>query len=170
MEFPDPPYADLPRNHALASILMSFPLCFLKVAQLRERAFSAYAALFELGVNSPEADSYHPSDFRVTGNLKVFVETGSTTWKQVAFSPVIGASVVERLTQTIDLLQKSIGWYRDRLNAPLRGDEFVGRGMRWRDSATPSREIAQLAIEEYEIVLRAIESFGRPVSGPPFDD
>jgi hypothetical protein len=159
LRFPSPAFAKLGEIHGLASILMSMQLGFLKVSQQRETAFRAYGALFELGVNSPEDDPYHPDDYRVSAELQSFIETGSTSSAPIEVSVQAQASREERIDAAKALLGTSIKLYEDLLAAPLSGKEYVGQGMRWNDSATPSREIAKIAAEEYRRTLGAIEKY-----------
>ncbi len=159
VRFPSPEFAKLPKIHGLASILMSMQLGFLKVSQQRDAAFRAFGALFDLGVISPEAEPYHPNDYRVSAELQSFIETGSTSSAPIEVSGQAQASKEERIDAAKAFLGISIKWYVDLLAAPLRGEEHVGQGMRWKDSATPSREIAKIAAEEYQRVLGALETY-----------
>lgn len=156
-EFPEPGYSSTPREYALTSLLMSFSLSFLKVSQMREKAFAAYGELFNLGV--PGHLEMNQLEYKVSGELQLFLETGKTKASSIGTPQCEGSSKEDRITSAKEYLTDNIEFYSKLIDEPFKGDERVRTIVKWERNEIPVREAAELIRDQYKTVLSAIENF-----------
>lgn len=156
IEFPAPSYSEL--THQLTKLLMSFVLCFLKVPRNRERAFSAYAQMFGLGVVGDGGD-LAPHRFAVVGELASYLNEGKTSIAQIDKAKCEGLNLETRVNRAIEYLDTTIVDLQRENAKSFDGSETVNRMVSWREDTTPVREIAYLLIEEHQRVKEALSSY-----------
>ena len=156
-EFPEPGYSSIPREYALTSLLMSFSLSFLKVSQMREKAFAAYGELFNLGV--PDHLEMNPLEYRVSGELQLFLENGKTKASSINTPQCEGSNKEERTASAKEYLTDNIEFYSKLIDEPFKGDECVRTIVKWERNEIPVREAAEMIRDQYKTVLSAIEIF-----------
>jgi hypothetical protein len=156
-EFPEPGYSSTPREYALTSLLMSFSLSFLKVSQMREKAFAAYGELFNLGV--PGHLEMNQLEYKVSGELQLFLETGKTKASSIGTPQCEGSSKEDRIASAKEYLTDNIEFYSKLIDEPFKGDERVRTIVKWERNEIPVREAAEMIRDQYKIVLSAIENF-----------
>ena len=162
LKFPHPSYAVL--SHQLTSLLMSFVLCFLEVSRSRSQAFAAYAQLFTLGTVSADGD-ISPNRFVVSGELARYLESGQTDLASIDTKNSIGDDRNKRIATALQHISSVIVALKTLDGKPFDGSETVNRLVTWDDDSVPVREIADLLIEEYERVEKAIKSYTEPGVG-----
>lgn len=157
LTFPHPAYGNL--QSELVSILMSLPLCFINVSRDREKAFGAYAALFDLGISESEGN-LAPARFKVAGEFESFLTSGKTKLRQIDTPRASGTSRDERKDSAVEYIKQFIAWLEEIDARPYTGDERVRLQVTWDDDSSPVREIASLMLEEYQTVLNALTGAG----------
>lgn len=157
LEFPYPSYPSISEEYELTSLLMSFSLSFLKVAQVREKAFAAYAQLFKLGV--VDDLNVGSREFRVSGELEKFLTEGKSDSAAIDHPKAQGASRESREQSAIQYLAGNIDGYDGLISLPYTGNERVRRIVKWEEQNTPVREVAQLILKQYEVVKVAVEKY-----------
>jgi len=157
LDFPYPSYPSISEEYELTSLLMSFSLSFLKVAQVREKAFAPYAELFKFGV--VDELNIGAREFQVSGELQEFLSKGKTKSAAIDQPKASGSSLETRVESIKQYLAENIEGYSDMISLPFKGDERVRRIVKWEDPNTPVREVSELIREQYEVVKRAVENY-----------
>ena len=162
LAFPTPAYAPLGPSSTQTSILLSFPLVFIDLPTMREKAFAAYAALFSYGV--PKSDQLAPSQFRVANELKEFLDTGKTAKdpldKQRRAKVVAGENTFEsRKSEILSILDNNISHFANLLKESFTGEEIVNKQGMVEPESVFTREIADELKAQYEIVRDKISSY-----------
>ena len=160
--FPTPAYAPLGPESTQTSILLSFPLVFIHLPTMREKAFAAYGALFSYGV--PKSDQLAPSQFRVANELKEFLDTGKTTKepldKKRRAKVVSGENTFEsRKSGIISILDNNISHFDNLMKESFTGLEIVNKQGMVQPESVFTREIADVLKAQYEIVRDKISSY-----------
>lgn len=166
--FPHPSYAPFGPENTLVSLLMSFPLTFIDLPSKGVQSFAAYKALFEYGV--PGADKIAPSQFRVSGELQTFLDSGQTQVKPLdegrrkEFADAV--TMEQRKEIALEILQDNIDYFAGLLRADLTGSETVDKTGNVDPESVVVREVAQVLHSQYEVVANAIKSYtGGDASG-----
>jgi hypothetical protein len=167
LKFPTPGILPLGRDNTVTSILASLPLVFTELPTLRQRAFAAYGALFELGVT--RNDLVQSEQFEVVGELKNLVDDGRTDIKPI--DPERQSEIVSRgdragrVAECVAILNSNVDRFKVIRERAFNGREVVNaRGVvEWEDAVT--KEIVHFLIAEFEAVSRSITAHGERAKG-----
>ncbi len=157
-KFPSPGMLPLGKNNTITNILASMPLVFTELPTIRQQAFAAYGALFDLGVT--RSDLVQPEQFEVVGDLKSLIDDGRT-----AVTPLDAIRQREilskdgragRVAECRSVLDSNIKRFAELSAKPYRGSEVVNAQgvVGWEDAVT--KEIAGFLVDEFTIVRDAI--------------
>ena len=167
LKFPSPGMLPLGEDNTITNILASLPLVFTEIPTLRQKAFVAYGALFDLGVT--RADLIQPSQFDVVGDLKSLIDDGRTTGEPVdaaRYKEVTAHTSREsRLEECAAILKSNIDRFTDLASKSFTGQEVVNAQgvVEWEDAVT--KEIAAYLVDEFTIVRDKIADYGKKAEG-----
>jgi hypothetical protein len=162
-KFPSPGMLPLGKNNTITNILASMPLVFTELPTIRQQAFAAYGALFDLGVT--RSDLVQSEQFEVVGDLRSLIDEGRT-----AVAPLDAARQREilakdgrlgRAEECRNVLDSNIKRFTELSAKPYRGSEVVNAQgvVGWEDAVT--KEIARFLVDEFTIVRDAIARYER---------
>ena len=167
LKFPTPGMLPLGPDNTITNILASLPLVFTEIPTIRQKAFSAYGALFDLGV--ARADLIQPEQFDVVGELKSLLDNGRTNMVPVDADRqreiTSGGTRESRLTECLAILQSNLDRFTELANHPFDGREVVNAQgvVEWEDAVT--KEIASFLVDEFIIVRDKIVDYSKKVEG-----
>ena len=162
LKFPTPGMLPLGPDNTITNILASLPLVFTEIPTIRQKAFAAYGALFELGV--ARTDLIQPEQFDVVGELRSLLDNGRTNMVPVDADRqkevTSGGTPESRLAECLAILKSNIDRFTGLANRSFDGREVVNAQgvVEWEDAVT--KEIASYLVDEFTIVRDKIVDYG----------